>query len=476
MGGLHTPGIQLGDNITGATFVSMTNLVSNGNFASVWTNSNATHTVANNVGSVLATAQNGTIYTSVALVDGHKYYFKVAISTDAVANSIHVYPVGYSGVYNVADEDYQNIAFIITATATNNVVLRIRDERASDWSTFTVKDVIAVDITASFGAGNEPAQASTITDYLYNYDHDTSWFSGTQNVATVDSNANKFLASVGGVLDAYLLDEIVKAVGMNLNTPITGITSTTVEGAIGELATQGNLYGKKIVCFGDSVTELGDYPTHIATKTGAEVVNVGFGGCWMGTHTDSDYANFGMSQLATAIATATWTLQDASAAHLAAEHSDDNTAILTRLKAIDWYTVDIVTINYGTNDWDSNFALGALGDTAATSFFGAMYAAINTLLTAYGHLQVVLISPTWRKTSGNDCDTTANAGGKYLYEFVDAMISTAQKFHIPYLDMFRTSGFNSYTAATYINGDVHPTTAGYKKFGEKVGAYLLSLF
>ncbi|MNT89691.1 hypothetical protein D3C72_2304660 [compost metagenome] len=37
--------------------------------------------------------------------------------------------------------------------------------------------------------------------------------------------------------------------------------------------------GKKIVCFGDSITEFGTYPTQMANRLGATGYNIGFGGC-----------------------------------------------------------------------------------------------------------------------------------------------------------------------------------------------------
>ncbi len=52
-----------------------------------------------------------------------------------------------------------------------------------------------------------------------------------------------------------------------------------------------NLAGKNIVVFGDSNTELGNYPELVGETLGANIVKAGFYGCRMAEHSNNKYLN-----------------------------------------------------------------------------------------------------------------------------------------------------------------------------------------
>lgn len=111
------------------------------------------------------------------------------------------------------------------------------------------------------------------------------------------------------------------------------------------------LSGKTVVCFGDSIfgmtRDTTSVPAWAAAFTGAKVYNVGFGGCRMAVHPTSGYAAFSMWALADAVATGTYTTQDAQASS-GADYFAQQLAVL---KGIDFGSVDTVVIHYGTNDF-----------------------------------------------------------------------------------------------------------------------------
>ena len=246
------------------------------------------------------------------------------------------------------------------------------------------------------------------------------------------------------------------------------------------------LAGKKIVCFGDSVTEFGNYPDIIANVTGAQTYNIGFGGCRMGTRlsqstTSLMYNQLAMYKIADTIASGNYSGITNAVNWLAANAADDNTPQLNRLTAIDFTTVDMVTIFYGTNDWSSGEnTLVYSGSTDVLSLPGAMNYSLNSLLTAYPNLKVVFITPTFRysgATGDGDSDIYANSLGLFLSGFCTSIETTANANHIPCLNLYKTGMFHKWNHSLYFGTDgVHPNTAGYAQLGQRIAGFITSLF
>ena len=251
-----------------------------------------------------------------------------------------------------------------------------------------------------------------------------------------------------------------------------------------ELTTKENysFEGKTIVCFGDSITENGDYPARIASKTGANVISIGFGGCRMTTYGASSYSELCMSRLSNTIKTEDYTAFDTAILDLKNNFADDNTAQANRLKAIDFSMVDYITIFFGTNDYGGNMPIGTNTDNDETTFKGAINMVVNNLLTAYPNLKIMFISPFWRATYTGvvepvDSDTYANPLGNLLVDYVDALIDRTHAHHLPVLDLYRESGINKYNYTHYLADGLHPKTEiGYEYVAQKITAGFKSKF
>ncbi len=242
------------------------------------------------------------------------------------------------------------------------------------------------------------------------------------------------------------------------------------------------LCGKKVVNFGDSI--FGNYrdttPTdksisaYIAEMTGATVYNAGFGGCRMAGH--SQYWNdFSMGSLADAIANSDWTAQEtavAKEAALPAYFSDT----VEMLKSIDWNEIDVITIGYGTNDYT--------GNVTCSNFKAALQYSLQTILTAYPHLQVIVVSPMWRwfladgaYSHNSDDAQSKNANGDMLPDFVNACEEVAKQCHVPYVDTYYDLGINSYNYLHYFaNTDgTHPNNNGRQLRARYISSKLLQI-
>lgn len=234
------------------------------------------------------------------------------------------------------------------------------------------------------------------------------------------------------------------------------------------------LSGRKVVVFGDSIIGMTrdqtSVPAYAAAYTGAKVYNAGFGGCRMSVHPSSGYAAFSMWALAEAVATGTWTTQDAQAS----SGQDYFTEQLSTLKGIDFSSVDAVVIHYGTNDFAANVTIDDATDDAKTATVcGALRYSIRKLLTAYPKLKIYISLPLYRMWDGVGAETHTNSLGKKLSEYNAAIKAVAAEFNLPVIDGYGRLGINSLNDSAYSTDGTHLSDHGRRAFGELIGGNLL---
>lgn len=235
------------------------------------------------------------------------------------------------------------------------------------------------------------------------------------------------------------------------------------------------LSGKTVVCFGDSIfgmtRDTTSVPAWAAAFTGAKVYNVGFGGCRMAVHPTSGYAAFSMWALADAVATGTYTTQDAQASS-GADYFAQQLAVL---KGIDFGSVDTVVIHYGTNDFTGNIAIdNATDDDDTSTLCGALRYALRKIQTAYPKIRVFISSPIYRKWDSTGAETYTNANGKKLREFCTALAGVADEFNCPCIDGYKALGINTANASAFLADGTHLNEHGRQAFGEYIGGCLIS--
>ena len=143
-----------------------TNLVTNGDFSNGTNGWSVTTpvTVANNEASFTQTATNQGINQAINIPSGHKFYItcKVFGSSTLLALEIQKRTTPWTSFATKAHSaiaQYENLTLILTGTSeTNDVNIRIRDTASSGWALTKVKEVIAINLTALFGSGNEPTK------------------------------------------------------------------------------------------------------------------------------------------------------------------------------------------------------------------------------------------------------------------------------------------------------------------------------
>lgn len=255
------------------------------------------------------------------------------------------------------------------------------------------------------------------------------------------------------------------------------------------------LIGKTIAFMGDSI--IGNFYDStgicaiLAEKTGATVINCAFGGTRMaynhGESVQYTYMNaISGAGLAGAIASGTWTDQDAAIAGLTGV-PDYFSARLATIKAIDWAEVDFIMWEYGTNDFANGIELSDTSDTTNLYAYDNAYRyVIETILTEYPNIRIITATPAyrWYQSGGSfteDSNThteTDYAGATHkLTDFVEMAKTVSKEYQIPCIDDYYTLGANRYTRLAYFDSTdgTHPNANGRKRLAEHIASQLMSL-
>lgn len=222
------------------------------------------------------------------------------------------------------------------------------------------------------------------------------------------------------------------------------------------------LYGKTIVNFGDSIFGNAQPPTDISTflseKTGATVYNCGFGGCRMSHHPTAEYHAFSMYKLADAISTGNFAEQENAVNSTTVTLNNAIKSNFATLKTIDFSKVDIITIAYGSNDFNGVLLDNEENPLDTTTFGGALRYSIETLLAAYPHLRIFILSIAWRFWTNesneyvDDTNTHTNGLNKLTSDYNAQLKKVAEEYNLSFVDDYNIS-IGKYNRLYYFNAN-----------------------
>lgn len=241
----------------------------------------------------------------------------------------------------------------------------------------------------------------------------------------------------------------------------------------------GECDGLTVVCLGDSVTgnytAPTDYPYYMAKKTGLKAINGGFGGTRMSLHTDAARQYFSFCSLADSIAADDFSAQYTAAHEIGIYNVYEH---IHNLESVDWSKVDYLVVFYGTNDFTAQVPIDNQSDPDDTStYIGAFRYGVEKILTEYPNVRILAVTPMYRYFPDQSTDSDSQQyGGKYLYEFGNALIEACKEYKTPSLDMYYLSGVNAITREYYLEDDTHPSVAGRKNIGSIIGDKIASAF
>ena len=252
----------------------------------------------------------------------------------------------------------------------------------------------------------------------------------------------------------------------------------------------GYIKGKKIMFFGDSITDLTyngkGLASYFAQASLATCYKAAIGGTRfvqrttpVDTPTSSTeaYAALDICNMVKAWCDADYTKQDAATTYL-----NDHTARVNALKNNPISGVDIVCIGGGTNDMTANSPIGNDSDNTFDTIKGAINKMVELLLTANPKLKIYFYSPvvgyhgTGGRTDANWDDNHQFNSGLTKPEYIDIFAERARKNHIPYINLYWTLGWNQTNFSTYyLDTDDHHPYKGFDVIGRRLYHQVVSL-
>lgn len=233
------------------------------------------------------------------------------------------------------------------------------------------------------------------------------------------------------------------------------------------------LNGKKILLLGDSILasdRFNGVSEYLKQKTGATIINGAVGGTRLcgTTRGVSPFTAFDGENLVTAITTGVWTDQEASKSGTGIpSYVADET--LPALEAMAIADVDIVIFNWMTNDYR--------GNTSKATYQTAFDNVVSLLLTANPKLRLLSCTLQWFDTVDGGTDETEQYTMGTGFDAADCTIESAEKNHVPVIDMYRGSPVSALTKTVYMDSDyLHPNTKGNMVYADLLAGKLKTMF
>lgn len=244
------------------------------------------------------------------------------------------------------------------------------------------------------------------------------------------------------------------------------ITHTDAVIGIENIAKAKPLEGKKIVMFGDSITELGDYPELVGHSLGSSIVKGGFYGCRMAYHSNNTYMNNqSMQKMSEYIKRKDFSELVQSTEEYFNNGGRDYRTQAKNLNNVDWDSIDIITVLFGVNDFTNVSPIGSNTDTTGSTFKGAINKIIKNISETLPKVRIIFITPMFMSRiyskNGENSDDNPNKNGVYFKEYVNAIVEVSKLNHVVSINLNDLSGVNRYNSDIYLVDGKHPSSYGY---------------
>ena len=205
----------------------------------------------------------------------------------------------------------------------------------------------------------------------------------------------------------------------------------------------------------------------------ASCVNGAFGGTRATSRGTGDWQYFDGVNIVQALASQTWTDQDTAVTNLATDYPWI-TNRLNNLKAVDMSEVDVICMDWGTNDYTSDCTISQI-----TTAYNDI---IDTLQTAFPEIRIIICTPIWR-CWGDESDNVNGdnhaefEGGPTLKEIANAIEQFAKDKRISVLNSYQNMPLTYKTRDTYFDaigsGNTGTSYTHLNVFGNEVYAHLI---
>lgn len=372
-----------------------------------------------------------------------------------------------NGVLAAGSTTYKSTPFI-SLEGIKKIFRYVTDGASS--GVFTAYHAAFYDATGTFISGIPSGTAYTVEQYKTFYGRDYPFPTGAKQIR-LSCLANNLEGGTGSIHNYLMVKSLKKnqlkddvnltLIDQKVSAKVSETVPTTVESY---LAANGKLKGKVVAFFGDSIfgnfRDATSIPNVFARETGATVKNFGFGGSRMAGRNDSNsqaqyWDKFSMARIADYIASGDFTPMETALPDMSSALSYFQETI-DLLKAQNWLEIDYAVFEHGTNDFTGQNVIYNETDPADIySYKGAYRHVIETLLTAYPHIKIIIFTPTWRFWHTNgvydyDSDTHVIAD-QTLPQFVEAAKEIAKEYHYPAIDNYYELGANKFTRTQFFS-------------------------
>ena len=238
--------------------------------------------------------------------------------------------------------------------------------------------------------------------------------------------------------------------------------------------------GIRILSLGDSIFgNDGQIVEYLAQLTGCNVVCGAIGGTRVSIRKEGGAFSYLDGQnIVQALTSGDWTAQDSAVNSLQDTYTWLPGRIAT-LKALDMSTVDLVTMNWGTNDYT--------GGQTLEKILTAYDSVIDMLQSTYPELRILITTPIWRyfddaedgsKVNGDNKKYTDKGGDATLKEIAEAIEAFAKEKRISVLNAYQNMPLSYNTATTYFdaNDGTHLNAKGNMVYAHLLNGKIRSIY
>lgn len=246
---------------------------------------------------------------------------------------------------------------------------------------------------------------------------------------------------------------------------------------------------KTIVWFGDSIVGNVKDETSVTNQlsllSGALVYNIGFGGCRMSRNSHVSGWNYcSMYSLANYMYNdhleSLYDTLKIGWPHMPYYFPDTGKVLA---EEIDFSSVDVIIISFGTNDWCSRASI--LDDENdifnVDSVCGALRYSVKLIKEKYPNIRIVITSPIYRFFLDDenrimyDSNNYSFRSGT-LIEYTDAYKKVCEELEIDFIDLYNNCPIKEDSRNIYFSGKdgTHPNEKGRKVLAKTVYEYLLN--
>lgn len=328
-----------------------------------------------------------------------------------------------------------------------------------------------------------------VTDYIPVKLGDSFTLTYGRKVSVYDEYGNNLENVAVSAIDGFSGNERnTEYTVMNAGAAYIRVTMSYFYGFCAVSRIDGRAY--EVLCLGDSIfgnnPKPYDIPTYIQNITGLKTANCGFGGTTARTHHSEKYASLSFHSIADCIATGNFSAIDIDWGGLYKDYPYMRAVKL--LKETDYGKLKLLTVAFGTNDWNLATSTDVLDNENdrldVKAYKGALRYGIEKILTAYPKLLICLLSPLYRywsdssdySTVDSDSDSRVNAQGLKLIDYVTAMREIAEEYKLPFFDNYSSMGINKMTAANIFRDGTHLNySCGVERVGTRIADELRTI-